>query len=152
MDAITRAGRCDRAASLAAIAVLGLVVTPLLHAEQHCREEHRDAAEAVAEAWRAGSTDPLEKLAFALAHVHHAPAPAEQHGHGHSHGPDGKRPHGDGAIAHLGAAIHAPPPAVQLSRLPSFPTPPAAMVAQRHGTLRYLVSEWPQGPPAPRRG
>jgi len=68
--------RSDRALFLAAVAVLGLVVTPLLHAEEHFREEQEEesASAALALAFRAGSSDPLEALAAALARAAGDPA------------------------------------------------------------------------------
>src|SRR6185436_11607744 len=86
-EAMTAAARADRALFLAAVAAIGLVVTPLLHAEEHRREESGDA-ERIAEAWEAGSTTPLDALARALQHEHgedtgeHPAAPPR-----HSHGP-----------------------------------------------------------------
>jgi hypothetical protein len=143
---MTRQGRSDRASFLAAVAVLGLVAGPLLHAEQHASEEHEEEAEALAEAWRAGSTDPLEKLAFALEHAHgtHHPRPPAQH---HSHGPAGGSPHGAGALAHLSLALHAAPALPKVALGPPHHTPPEALVAQLPGTLPWLVPEWSQGPP-----
>jgi hypothetical protein len=140
---------------LAAVAILGLVVTPLLHAEEHHREEHEDEVEAaaVAGAWRAGSSDPLEALAFALeqAHESHRPTPRGEHRnghqHGHSHGPADSAPHGSGALAHLGIALHAAPQLPEVAAVAEEHTAPTAIVAQLRGTLRYLVPEWSQGPP-----
>jgi hypothetical protein len=149
---MTCAGRSDRALFLSAVAVLGLVVTPLVHAEEHLREEHE--AESIAEAWRAGSTDPLDGLAFALEHVHEAqrPKPGEEHGHGdgdghqqgHSHGP-GR--HGSGALAHLSVALHSAPQLPEVAIVTPEHCAPAAFAAQLRGTIRYLVPEWSQGPP-----
>ena len=140
--------RSDRAFLLAAVAVLGLVVTPLLHAEQHWREEHEDEAEALAESWRAGSTDPLEKLAFALEHAHGSPQPRPHRDHGHSHGSPGS--HGAGALAHLNLALHAAPQLLEVRAPSADHVAPAAVAAQLPSALRYLVSEWSQGPPASR--
>jgi hypothetical protein len=149
------ADRSDRGLFLAAVAILGFVVTPLLHAEEHYREEHEDEAEAspVAEAWRAGSRNSLDALAFALEHVHEAdrPKPADNDGrgehHSHSHSPAGSGWHGSNALAHLGLALHSAPPPVQIATvLPEYAAP-AAVNAQLRGTLRYLVPEWSQGPP-----
>ena len=137
--------RSDRAFLLAAVAVLGLVVTPLLHAEQHCHEEHEEDADARVVAWGAGSTDPLEKLAFALEHAHGTKEPRPHGDHGHSHGSPG--PHGAGALAHLNLALHAAPQLPELAAVAPEHAPPAAVAAQLHGTLRYLVPEWSQGPP-----
>lgn len=139
-----------RALLLAAVALLGLLVTPLLHAQEHWLEDREDEAEsaAIAEAWRAGSTDPLEALASALAHVHelHRHEPQE-HSHHHSHDPAGPGPHGAGAIAHLGIALHAAPRLPELAVPPPVHGPPAPISAQLRGTLAYLVPEWSQGPP-----
>ncbi|HTO96975.1 MAG TPA: hypothetical protein VMK66_08015 [Myxococcales bacterium] len=128
------------------MALLGLVVLPLLHAEEHLREEREDQAEAaaLAEAWEAGGSD-LDALAQALSH--HAPA-QRQRSHGHSHGPAGSGPHGSGSPAHLCLALH---PAPALPALPA-PTlkhaPPAPLGGQLVAALRYLVPDRSQGPPA----
>ena len=134
---------------LAAVAVLGLVAAPLLHAEEHCREELEDEADA----WRAGSSDPLEALAYALEHAGHAPrvpggeGHRHSHQHGHSHGPASPDPHGSGALAHLGIALHGAP---QLPDV-AIPAPqhaaPAVFEGQLRAPLRYLVPERAQGPP-----
>jgi hypothetical protein len=147
------ADRQDRALLLAAVALLGLVVTPLLHAEEHWLEEHEDEAEATALAlgWRARSSDPLEALAFALAHVHELNRRASHEGHSpahhHSHGPGGAGPHGAGAIAHLSAALHAAPQLPELALPASDHAAPALITPQLRGTLAYLVPEWSQAPP-----
>lgn len=129
---------------LAAVAVVGLVAAPLLHAEEHCREEPEDEAEA----WRAGSSDPLEALAYALEQGHAPRVPGgEGHRHGHSHGPASPEAHGAGALAHLGIALHAAP------QLPDVAVPapqhaaPAVFDGQLRAPLRYLVPERAQGPP-----
>jgi hypothetical protein len=140
---------------MTAVAVLGLVVTPLLHAEQHVREEREDEAETstAADAWRAGSTNPLDRLAFALEHVHDSEraksAREQQHGeqHRHSHGPSGPGPHGSNALAHLGQAMHSPPPLPAILAVAAKHSSPAGLAAQLFGTPRYLISEWSQGPP-----
>jgi hypothetical protein len=146
------AGRSGRAVFLAAVVWLGLVVAPLLHAEEHLRDELEEEGEAaaLAESWKAGSTDPLDRLAFALAHVHESqPAePRQHHGHGHSPGPSGPGPHGSGALAHLGIALHAAPRLVDLPAIAPEHAAPAAFVGQLCHAVRYLVPEWSQGPPA----
>jgi hypothetical protein len=146
------AGRSGRAVFLAAAGLLGLVVAPLLHAEEHLREELEEESEAsaLAESWKAGSTDPLDQLAFALEHTHESqpPRPRQGHGHGHSHGPSGPGPHGDGALAHLGLALHAAPRLVELPAIAPEHAAPVAFVGQLRSPLRYLVPEWSQGPPA----
>ncbi len=149
------ADRSEQGLFLTTVAILGLLVTPLLHAEEHIREEREDEAEtsAVADAWRAGSTDPLDRLAFALEHVHDSQraksARGHRHGekHGHSHGPSGSGPHGSNALAHLGLALHSPPPLPVIPVVAAKHASPAGLAAQLHGTLRYLISEWSQGPP-----
>jgi hypothetical protein len=149
--------RSDRASFLAAVAALGLIVTPLLHAEEHQREEHQEGdaeAAAIAEAWRSGSTDPIDKLAFALEYGH-APQPSgpaaphrhEDGNHKHTHGPADSGPHGSGALGHLGLALSAAPQLPQVAAVPPAHAGPAAVTAQVRGTLRYLVPEWSQGPP-----
>ncbi|MGZ6123389.1 MAG: hypothetical protein ACXWLR_00425 [Myxococcales bacterium] len=148
---MTSADRAIRALHLAAVAALGLVVTPLLHAEEHRREAREDEAEVAAavEAWAARSGDPLDALAFALAHAHQAPRPREStNPHGHSHGPAGSGPHGWGTLAHLCLALHAAPQLPELATLAGDHAAPAPIRAQLRGTLRYLVPEWSQGPPA----
>ncbi len=146
---MTSTGRSDRATFLAAVAVLGLVVAPLIHAEEHQREGHDDEARA----WTAGSNDPVEALAFALEHAHDAqrlkPRDGHRHGHehGHSHGPDGSGPHGSGALAHLAIALLAAPQLPQVAVVGPQHAAPAMVAAQLSGTLRYLLPEWSQGPP-----
>jgi hypothetical protein len=143
---MTSDGRSDRAMFLAAVAAGGLVAAPLFHAEEHWREEYEDEAEALAEAWRAGSSDPLEALAYALEHGHVPRAPRGS-GHGHSHGPGSPGSHGSGALAHLGIALHGAPqlPDVAIPA-PRHPAP-AALDGQLRAPLRYLVPERAQGPP-----
>jgi hypothetical protein len=136
---------------LAAAGLLGLVVAPLLHAEEHLREEHEEEAEAaaLAQSWKAGSTDPLEQLAFALEHAHEQQQPGsrQQHGHRHSHGPSSPAPHGAGALVHLGIALHSAPRLVDLPAVAVELATPTALVGQLRSPLRYLVPEWSQGPP-----
>jgi len=127
------------------------VVTPLLHAEEHrgeALEAETDGA-AVADAWRAGSSDPLERLAYALEHAHESrpPGSREHQSQGHSHGPASQGHHGAGALAHFGIALHAAPQLPELSAACPEHAPPRTIAGQIHGTLRYLVPEWSQGPP-----
>jgi hypothetical protein len=157
---VTSPARVERALVLAGVAILGLVVTPLLHAEEHWREEHSADAEALAEAWRAGSTDPLDRLALLLQHgrepqrsqpgAHHGRAPGDHDGpgHRHSHGPSRPGPHGAGALAHLALALHSAPQLPDLAIPAAEHAPPAALVAQRDSAVPYLVPEWSQGPPS----
>jgi hypothetical protein len=141
---MTSAGRSDRAMFLAAVAVVGLVAAPLLHAEEHCREELEDEADA----WRAGSSDPLEALAYALEHGHAPRVPdGEGRRHGHSHGPASPDPHGSGALAHLGIALHAAPQLPDVVVPPPQHAAPAVFDGQLRAPLRYLVPERAQGPP-----
>src|SRR5437764_12947181 len=65
--------RRDGAGFLAAVAVLGLIVTPLLHAEAHCNEAHEADGAALARQWESESKDPSDALASALARVHGTP-------------------------------------------------------------------------------
>ena len=125
-------GRQRRSLLLTAIAALGFAVIPLLHAEEHCREEQDDEDEIVAGTWEAAWIGPLDD------HHHHQ---------GHSHGAGAGARHGAGALAHLGVALHAPPQIPELAAAPPEHAPPAAVAAQLDGTLRYLVPEWSQGPP-----
>jgi hypothetical protein len=145
------ARRADRALFLAATALLGMVVAPLLHALTHAREVANDEAEAaaIARAWASGSSDPLDALAFALEHAHRSP-PSEDRGRPqeHSHGPGGSGPHGSGTLEHYCLALHAPPQAFRIVEAAADPLPPAAIVAQLRGTLCYLVPERSQAPPA----
>ena len=146
---MTSAGRSDRAMFLAAVAVLGLVAAPLLHAEEHCREELEDEAEA----WRAGSSDPLEALAYALEHGHAPRIPGGEghrhgHQHGHSHGPASPDPHGSGALAHLGIALHGAPELPDVAIPAPQHAAPRVFSGQLRARLRYLVPERAQGPPA----
>jgi hypothetical protein len=146
---MTSTVRSDRATLLAAVAVLGLVVAPLIHAEEHQCEARGDEAQE----WTAGSSDPVEVLAFALGHAHDAqPAKPRDghrqgHEHGHSHGPAGSGRHGEGALQHLAIALHAAPQLLQHTLDVPRHAAPAALAGQLSGTLRYLVPEWSQGPP-----
>jgi hypothetical protein len=148
---MTSARRADRALFLAAVALLGLVIAPLLHTVEHAREAAEDEAEAaaVARAWESGSSNPLDALAFALEHAHPSPAPeGEGKPHGHSHGPGGSGPHGSGTLAHLCLALHAAPQLPRIAAAAPGHAAPPAIVAQVRGTLRYLVPERSQAPPA----
>jgi len=140
--------RSDRALFLAAVAVLGLVVTPLLHAEEHFREEQEEesASAALALAFRAGSSDPLEALAAALAQGHEQTG--DRQGHRHSHGEGTPSDHGAGVLAHFKVALHAAPALPAIGAAAAEPAPPAPIVAQLRGTLSYLIPEGSQGPPA----
>lgn len=152
---MTSGSRHAVALFLALVAGNGLVVAPLVHAEQHYREEHEDEAEAaqIAETWTAESGDPLDALAFALKHVHdgqRARPARDDHRtehHGHSHGPGGGGPHGSNSLAHLSVAMHSTPelPAIAVA-LPEHVSP-AAVTDQLSRTLSYLVPQWSQGPP-----
>lgn len=147
--------RSDRALLLAAMAVLGLVVAPLLHAEEHVREKREEEAEtsAAADAWRAGSPDPSDRLAFALEHAHDAQGRHSTHekGHGerhrHSQGPAGSGPHGSNALAHFGLALRSTPPAAAMAVPAAKHASRGDLAAQLCGTPRHLISEWSQGPP-----
>ena len=145
---MTSADRSDRAMFLVAVAVLGLVAAPLLHAEEHCREELEDEAEA----WRAGSSDPLEALAYALEHGHAPRIPGGEghrhgHQHGHSQGPASPDPHGSSALAHLGIALQGAPELPDVAIPAQQHAAPAVFDGQLRAPLRYLVPERAQGPP-----
>ena len=114
------AGRADRAFFLASVALLGLVVTPLLHAEEHWREAQEEEEEE-----HTGS----------------------RHQHGHSHG-GAPGPHGSGTLAHLCMALHAAPQLPGVVVPPAEHAAPLAIAAQLPGTLPWLVPEWSQGPPS----
>jgi len=75
-------------------------------------------------------------------------APRQQDGHGHSHGPSSPGPHGSGAPAHLGIALHAAPRLIDLPAIAPEHAAPVAFVGQLCNALPYLVPEWSQGPPA----
>jgi hypothetical protein len=139
--------RRDRAGLLAAVAVLGLVAAPLVHAEMHWREAHPDEAEraALIAQWEAGSRDPSDRLADALARVHGARPPAAPRGPGHSHGPGGA--HGSGSLAHFSLALHAAPAAPSIAPRAEAFRAPRALTPQRRGTLAYLIPVGSQGPP-----
>ena len=128
------AGRQRRSLLLAAIAVLGLVVIPLLHAEEHCREEQDDDEEVVAGPREAAWIGPLD---------HHD----HDHRHGHSHGEGAAGPHGAGTLSHLGIALHAAPRLLDLPVVAPKHPAPVAFDGQLRNALRYLVPEWSQGPP-----
>lgn len=150
---MTSTGRTDRALFLAAAALVAFAILPLLHAEEHLIEQREDEAEAaaIAEAWEAGGSDPLDALALALSHHSRPDAPAgERKGsrHGHSHGPLGTGPHGSGTLAHLCLALHAAPALPTVVPPAPVHAPPAPFRGQLSSTLRYLVPEWSQGPPA----
>jgi hypothetical protein len=142
--------RQDGAGLLVAVAVLGLVVLPLLHAEEHYRDAHPDEEElaALVEEWEAGSRDPFDVLAGALRRVHqsHPPGPARHEHQEHSHGPGGA-PHGSGSLMHLALALHAAPQLPQLAPCPAAHPAPQPLAAQLRGTVAYLVPKWSQGPP-----
>jgi hypothetical protein len=142
--------RQDAAGVLALIAVLGLVVMPLVHAEEHYRDAHQDEEEvaALVEEWEAGSRDPFDVLASALRRVHRAqpPAPGHHERHGHSHGPAGA-PHGSGSLMHFALALQAAPHLAPLVPCATAHAAPQPLAAQLRGTLAYLIPKGSQGPP-----
>jgi len=142
--------RQDGAGLLVAVALLGLVVLPLVHAEEHYRDAHPDEEEvaALVQEWEAGSRDPFDALASALRHVHqaHRPAPARHGHHEHSHGPAGA-PHGSGSLMHFALALQSATHLPQLAPCPAVHAPPQLLAAQLRGTLAYLVPKWSRGPP-----
>ena len=139
--------RRDRAGFLAAVAVLGLIATPLLHAEEHCNEAHEAGGAALARQWESESKDPSDALASALEHVHSAPRQAlDQRHQGHSHGPAGT-PHGSGSLEHFALALHAAPRLPQLTPPTVAHAPPLPFSPQLRGTLAYLIPEGSRGPP-----
>ena len=155
--------RRDGAGFLAAVAVLGLIATPLLHAEEHCNEAHeaggaalarqwesesKDPSDsALARQWESESKDPSDALASALEHVHSAPRQAlDQRHQGHSHGPAGT-PHGSGSLEHFALALHAAPRLPQLTPPTVAHAPPLPFSPQLRGTLAYLIPEGSRGPP-----
>jgi hypothetical protein len=140
--------RRDAAGFLVAVALLGLVATPLLHAEEHWQEAHDDerAAAGLAKEWEASSRDPSDALAAALERVHGSRPRTPAHRQ-HSHGPS-SGPHGSGSLAHLALALQAAP---QIS-LPAPPPvahgAPAVLRSQLRETLAQLIPQWSQAPPA----
>jgi len=155
MDRRRQRSHCEHfrqggAGLLVAVAVLGLMALPLLHAEEHYRDTHPDEEElaALVEEWEAGSPDPFDVLASALRRVHqsHPPGPARREHHEHSHGPTGT-PHGSGSLMHLALALQAASPAPQLATSPPAHETPQPLAAQVRGTVGYLVPKWSQGPP-----
>jgi hypothetical protein len=137
--------RADRAILLAAIALLGLVVAPLLHAAEHAREADEDERESLAVAWGTAPGDSLDALAFALEHPHQEPRGGE---HGHSHAPAGSGAHGAGTLLHLGVALHAAPQLPEVAGAAPVHALPRAMRGQLQGTLPHLVPERSQAPPS----
>lgn len=143
-------------ALLAAVATLGLVVAPVIHAEVHLREQAQVHEQALALLFRIAfergvlpDRDALVTLAAreAFGSETEAPglsAPRHQHG-GHSHGPGAMA---SGSLEHLGAAVHAPPApsqAVAPARLASavFAAPAPLLLSPR-----YSTPEHSQAPPA----
>lgn len=149
MTAVARQGR---AAFLALVGAHGLFVAALVHSEEHLREQREDRAEAAAaqEAWQAASGDPAEALAFALAHPHQRRDPRPARHHHHSHGPAGPGRHGSGTLSHLALALCAAPAVPRIEAPSPDHAAPRPVVAQLHATLRHLIPERAQGPPASR--
>ena len=153
---LNRALHQRASALLAAVATLGLVVAPVIHAEVHLREQaqgHQQALELVFRiAFERGELpdqDALLALAAQEAFGSSAPAPgfsAPRHQHdGHSHGPGAMAA---GSLEHLGAAVPAPPPPVQHVA----PARVAAAIFAAPAPLllspRYSTPEHSQAPPA----
>jgi hypothetical protein len=166
---VRRSLRQPAAASLAAVAALAFVISPILHAEAHRNEvaqsdrERSAAFERIFDivfsgASAARSAELRHALASVLgpgqagaAHVQAAGEPPHRHGSEggaprHSHG---QGPHGAGSLQHLAAALDvAPAP-------PTGPAQPAAMAAapaQRPApvfvSLISQLVEQSQGPPS----
>jgi hypothetical protein len=143
-------------ALLAALATLGLVVAPVIHAEVHLREQARAHEQAVELLFRIAfergelpDRDALEKLAAAEAFGGKGErpglsSPSHQH-EGHSHGPGAMA---SGALEHFGAVIHPPPPAPQVvepARVAvGAPVAPAPLLLSPH----YSTPKHSQAPPA----
>lgn len=122
--------RRQRAALLAALALFGLAIAPVLHAELHAREaEAEDAPHSHADA-AAAERSPGDALELALVHTgartsqtttpQGQPQRPRSQGPGnapHSHGP-GNGPHGKGSLEHLLVALHATPSPPPLPRQP----------------------------------
>ncbi len=143
-------------ALLAAVATLGLVVAPVIHAEVHLREQaqaHEQAVELLFRiAFERGEVpdqDALLKQAAqeAFGAETDAPgfsAPRHQHG-GHSHGPGALA---SGSLEHLGAALHAPLSAPQLAAPARVASAVFAAPAPLLLSPRYTTPEHSQAPPA----
>ena len=143
-------------ALLAAVATLGLVVAPVIHAEVHLREQAQAHQQAVDLLFRIAfergelpDQDALLKLAAQEAFGAEAPAPgfsAPRHQHGaHSHGPGALAA---GALEHLGAAIHAPPAAPQVKAPARVASAVFAAPAPLLRSPRFSTPEHSQAPPA----
>jgi len=149
------------AAVLAAVAVLGLVVTPVVHSELHFREAQAERQSALAIVFALGfqhTRTPAQEHAFkhAVAHAFGSqegkPVPGvssphdDQPQHQHSHGSKG--PHGAGSLEHGGAALRPAEAPAQLavhrvaSRLAAFSAPSIVR------TPRYSTPRNSQAPPA----
>lgn len=141
---------------LAALATLGLVVAPVIHAEVHLREQAQAHEQAVELLFRIAfergelpDQDALLKLAAQQAFGAEAQSPgfsAPRHQHaGHSHGPGAMAA---GSLEHLGAAAHAPPAAPRAVT----PAPIASALFAAPAPLllspRYSTPEHSQAPPA----
>ncbi len=114
-----RDGRRDRALLLASVAILGLAVTPLLHAEQHLREQDEEDDE----------------------------GPGAGHHPHHSHGPGHSGEHGAGSLEHLALALHSAPRLPAVLPAPVEHAPPASLEGQLRAVFSYLVPDASQGPP-----
>jgi hypothetical protein len=112
---------------LAAAAVHGLIVAPVVHSEQH-------AAEAEGE----DSADPAHDDDDHDRHEH-------EH-HRHSHGP-ANGSHGAGTLSHFAVALHATALFAAPRPPPPEHVPPLAVEEQLHEKQRFLIPERSQAPP-----
>ena len=146
-------------AVLAAVATLALVVTPLVHAEQHVHEADlgQSLGETVQAHWHHHHDDAEHDDAEHEGDEHVAdatgahgdddagsPAEEEHHRHGHSHGAG---QHGTNSLQHLGVALLA---AAAVAILPRQPPPSVRLPpehVQRHLIPDYLAPDRAQGPP-----
>jgi hypothetical protein len=116
---------------LAAAAVHGLMVAPLVHSEQH-------AAEADDSADHPHEDDDED---------HDRPEREHEHDHHHhSHGP-GNGSHGAGTLSHFTVALHAAPSFAAPRPPPPEHIPPLAFEEQLHEKQRFLIPERSQAPP-----
>jgi hypothetical protein len=110
---------------LAAAAVHGLILAPVVHSEQH-------AAEAEAQDSAAHEDDDHDE------HDH-------DHHH-HSHGP-GNGSHGAGTLSHFAVALHGTPLFAAPRPPPPGHVPPLAVEEQLHEKQPFLIPERSQAPP-----
>ena len=146
------------ATALTGVAVLGLVVTPVVHSELHVREAEAERQSALAVVFHLGflhARSPAQErvLRHALSHAFDDGEPESglsdpdepQTHHHHSHGGPGR--HGEGSLQHGGVvALCADAPLDQVHAQPVRPLPaqpPALLLSPRYSTPKNS-----QAPPA----